>query len=373
MPTCDVRLYFDNSPADAERLDLFSEIRVDQAIGLATEAELQMDIGTDEAGAWSGMEDSFAQPFSRVRVEVKVGDGEFVPLIDGPVVGQRFELSASPEQSKMVLVVQDDSVLLNREEKVALYEDMAAHEIAQALISEAGLTPEVDSTPAAGSALPRAVVQRGTNMQLLRDLARRHGMFAYVKPGETPGKSVGVFAKPQLVAGDLTPILLTGKERNVSKFSAQFDALRPMTSSAGSVTIADIGSLSSEVTSGDIKTLGDEAVHEFLSPLGKTLLARTREEQTDIDAATQAVVNLSSWAYQATAEVDAESCYSGVLQPYQVLNVTGVGGYLSGEYLISRVTHVITDEGYRQQITLRRNARSKGVGATGPALPGGLF
>src|SRR3972149_1742022 len=103
MPISEVRLYFDNEPVDEERLDQFSEIRVDQAIGLAAEAELQMDIGTDEAGVWSGMEEAFAQPFTRARVEVKVADDEFVPLIDGPLVGQRFELSASPGQSKMVL------------------------------------------------------------------------------------------------------------------------------------------------------------------------------------------------------------------------------------------------------------------------------
>jgi hypothetical protein len=118
--------------------------------------------------------------------------------------------------------------------------------------------------------------------------------------------------------------------------------------------------------------LGDNAVHDFLSPLGKTLLARTREEQADLDAATQAAVNLSTWAYQAEAEVNVES-YSAVLQPYQRLTVTGVGGYLSGDYLISRVVHLITDGGYRQQVTLRRNARSQGAGVAAAGLPGGIF
>jgi hypothetical protein len=47
-----------------------------------------------------------------------------------------------------------------------------------------------------------------------------------------------------------------------------------------------------------------------------------------------------------------------------------VGGYLSGDYLISRVTHVIEDEGYRQQFELRRNARSAGSNGNGGPVGG---
>ena len=159
------------------------EIRIDQAIGLAAEAELDLPVATDDSGVWSGQDDDFSAPFHRIRVEVQIGDGDFVPLIDGPVVAQRFELKAEPNDSHVTVVVHDDSVLLNRDEKVVVFEDKAASEIAESLISEYGLTPQVDDTPAAGGALTRYVVQRGTNMQLLRQLARRNGMWAYVKPG----------------------------------------------------------------------------------------------------------------------------------------------------------------------------------------------
>ncbi len=368
------RVYFDGTPATDEQLDLVTSIRVDQAIGMATEAEIKIALTTDDAGAWSGMEEGFAQPFARVRVEVKIGDdsdaGDFVPLIDGPIVGQRFELGAGPGESTLSLVVHDDSILLNREEKVALYEDMTADEVVQQLYSDAGLTPEVDSVPAAGSALTRYVVQRGTAMQLVRELARRYGMFAYVKPGDAPGASTGVFQRPALAAGALPGLLLMGTDRNIDGFSAQFDALRPLTASAGNVSITDKTALSSDTTTSDLDPLGDEAVHDFVSPLATALLARTREETNDLDAATQAAVDLSSFAYSATAEVDAER-YNTVLSPHQVISVAGAGGYLSGDYLISRVTHQITEDAYKQKFTLRRNARSAGGG--GSPLLGGIL
>jgi hypothetical protein len=364
------RLYFDNTPADQERIDQFGEIRIDQAIGMAAEAELILPVSTDEGGVWSGQQDDFVQPFSRVRIEIKVGDGEYIPLIDGPIVANRFELKATPDDSHMALVVHDDSVLLNRDEKVVVFEDMAAHEIAEALISEYGLVAEVDSVPASGSALTRYVVQRGTNMQLLRQLARQLGMFAYVKPSATPGASIGVFARPSLEPGDLPEILLLGPDRNVDTFSAEFDALRPLKARAASIAIADKEVLTTEIDSTDLAALGDAAVHDVLQQTNMALLSQAREEQADIDAAAQAAVNLSTWAFSARGEVDAD-LYPGMLMPYQVVSVAGIGGYLSGNYFVSRVTHRLTDISYRQEFALVRNARAAGGnGAVG--IPGGI-
>jgi phage protein D len=272
----------------------------------------------------------------------------------------------------MVLVVQDDSVLLNRAEKVEVFEDRADSDIASQLIADRGLTPQVDDVPASGSALQRVVIQRGTSMQLLRELARRHGMFVYVKPGDAPGQSIGVFQRPQLALGDLPQILLLGPDRNIGTFSAEFDALKPMTAQAGSVTLADVSPQSSNADSASVDPLNGDAVHDVLSEHAATMLLRTREETADLDDATQAAVNESAWAYSASVELNADS-YDGVVTPYQVVRVVGVGGYLSGDYLVSRVTHLITDASYKQQVALRRNARSAGSDAAAPGVPAGVF
>ena len=370
MALADLRIYLNDAAATEEQLDEFREIRVDQAIGVATEAEFDIDLALDDAGGWSGIEEPFAQPFQRIRVEVKLGDGDFAPLIDGPIVAQRFELGAGPGESSMTLVVHDDSVFLNQTETVQLFEDMAAHEIAETLFGEFDLEPEVDSVPNAGSAYTRYVVQRGTAMQLLRDLARRHGMFVYVRPGQTPGHSIGVFATPSLQAGDAPELLLLGEDRNIHTFTAEFDALQPLTARAGNVRISDKSVVTSEVDTPEQLMLGDDGTHDLVGAPGVSLLARTREEQSDLDAAATAAVDLSAFAYTATAELDAND-YNRVLSPHQVISVAGPGGQLGGLYLISRVHHVINDDSYVQTLTLKRNARSAGGGGAG--LLGGLF
>src|SRR5262249_25281362 len=95
----------------------------------------------------------------------------------------------------------------------------------------------------------------------------------------------------------------------------------------------------------------------------------TREEQNDLDAATQAAVDLSSFAYSGTCEIDAER-YNTVLSPHRVITISGAGGVLSGDYLISRVTHQIDEDSYKQKLTLRRNPRASGAGGGLPSLGG---
>ncbi len=358
MAVAELKMYFDNQPGKAWQLELFTEIRVDQAIGIAAEAELIMIMGTDKAGVWSGFDEPFTQAFQRIRIEVKVQNGAFSPLIDGLIVAQKYELDSAPNRSRLTLVVQDDSLLLSREEKVTLFENQSPDDIATQLFQDAGLNTDVQSVPLASDGTDRYVVQRGSAMQLLKELARRHSLFVYVKPDSTPGQSIGVFKPLALTQSSFPELLLMGEKRNINKFTAQFDALRPTQAVAAQVDINSREILSSTATQSTQDTQGDITAHEA-TDAATTLLSRIRETREDLDAATAATANHSSWAYSASTEVRADN-YAAVLSPWQMITVAGAGQHLSGQWLISRVTHVINDEGYRQQLTLRRNARSDG-------------
>ncbi len=361
------RIYFNNAPATPEQMALLAEIRIDQGIGIAAEAQIDLPIGTDTAGLWPGIEADHAQAFTRVRIEVQVADADFAPLIEGLIVGNRYAMKSNPNESLMTLIVQDDSVQLSRDEKVVLFEQMAPQDIVGTLFAEAGLTAEID---APADATPRVLVQRGTNMQLLRELAKRHGMFAYVRPGATPGASIGMFKLAVFDAPTLPEIVLLGEKRNVASFSAEFDALRPIKVQAFGLGLADKTVLSSSAQTAVPAPLGPLAVHAMNQP-GASLLVGTAGEQAELDGLVAAAVDRSSWAYSAEGELDTDN-YAGVLQPYQLVTVRGVGGYLSGDYLIGHVSHILNDSGYHQRFSLHRNARSAGDGP-GADAPAGVF
>ncbi len=369
--SAEFRIYLNNNPADDARLNQFSEVRVDLAMGICGEAELTLEIGADRDGNWEAIEEDFTQPFARIRVEVKPRKGdEFEALIDGPIVSQRFELDARPNRSQMVLVVHDDSVLLNRSEAVVLYADQTASQIAATLYAEADFAGQVDDVQDSGGGLERSIMQRGTAMQLLRELARRHGMYAYVEPApEVGGQSVGAFRYPDFSEREYPELLLMGRRRNVNQFKAEYDALRPVSARAASINIADKSVLEAQASAGTSAGLGTVASHEIATP-GAAMLARTREDSNDLQAAVDAVAEHSSWAYRAELDV-AANIYPAVLRPYRVISVAGPGSYLGGDYLISRVSHRLSDGGYEQKVTLRRNGRSGGGTAAG--LVGEVF
>ena len=367
--TVEIKLLFDGTPASKAQLDLFRRISVDQGIGMVTEAELELELLLDDTGRWVDLDEQFIEPFSRIRIEVKVGEEDFVPLIDGPVVGQRLSMSAEPEESTLTLVVNDDSVLLNQADGVSVFEELAASDVAEILFAEAGLTPRVDATSDGGGNLERAIVQRGTAAQLLRDLARINGMALRVEPGPTPGNSLGIFARIELDEEDLPELLLTGEKRNLQKIDIEFDGLRPFAAAAATVDAGSLEVLSAEASTSSQAALGDEPAHAIVTP-ARILMTRTRETAGDLDAAVAAAADSASWAFTAKGEVDS-AAYGAVLRPYSTVGLAGAGP-MSGRYLVAQVTHVIDDNEHRQEFTLRRNARSV-LGGGGAGLPGGIL
>src|SRR5258708_5797937 len=136
MAEIEYKIFFNNNSATREQLDMVEEITVEQDIDMAWHATLNIPICTDDKGNWTGVDDAFMAPFGRVRVEIKVAGGDFVPLIDGPIVGSDNTMSSEPGQSAIVLQVQDDSVYLNRKEAINKFDDMLDSDVASQLFGE---------------------------------------------------------------------------------------------------------------------------------------------------------------------------------------------------------------------------------------------
>lgn len=367
MAITEYRVFFDNTPADAEKLALIEEIRVDQAIDMVTEAQITVPLGRDRDGDWPGILDAAFQPMTRVRIEVKIGSGDFVPLIEGRVVAQRFELGGGPDESQAVIVVNDETALMNRADKSRLFEDMAPEDIAAQVFGEYGIDARTEASGVGAPSLERVVTQRGTDFALLRRLARQANMVVYVEPGDAPGVTQGYFRHLPTDEGDLPELVLTGAERNINRLTLELDVLSPVTARGEGLDPADLSDLSAEVTASAMATLGDIATTELTSP--DTVFVDGARDQTILDAAAQAAVDRGAWAYSGVGEVSAE-IYPAVMRPYRIVAVAGAGRMLSGIFLVSEVSHSLRDEAYKQTFTLRRNAASEPASG---GVAGGIF
>jgi len=360
VPSVEYRLFFNNTAATREQLDRVDEITVEQEMDMAWEAQIQVPICTDERGQWSSQDEAFLREFSRVRVEIKVGKGGFLPLIDGPIVEVQDQLNSQPGESLKTIRVQDDSVYLNREDEIVRHENQLDHEIAQQLLQgvEQIASIDVETTPSPTSSLPPVVMQRETRMQLLRSFARRHPDFhAYVLPGTESGASIGCFKKfPEQLDG-LPDLVLLGGDRNLSTFTPQYDAQSPATASTAFLSLTDRTVTQRQADPATVTPLGGSLASPRTTTPATRILPPSYGDGMDVDQAVNTSTTVSSFAYGATGQVLGE-CYSGVLSPYRLITVRGANELLSGTYQITRVSHSLTRSNYAQSFTLRRNSRS---------------
>lgn len=362
MADIQYRMFFDNNPATRDQLDRVEDITVEQEVDMAWEARIDIPICVNENGKWAGEDEDFMKSFTRIRIEIKVGETRFVPLIDGPVVGFDSEMSFEPGQSSIKLIVQDDSVFLNREETISRFENQLDHEIASQLFEdpEQIVSTDIEETPAPGSSLSPVAVQRGTAMQILRSLAKRQGMHAYVLPGDSPGQTIGNFKSFPKQTDGLPTLILLGSERSIKTFDVNKNAQSPAAVMASTLRITDKGIISSTASFRDRELLGEEAALEEDQDPAVRILPPLHGESVDLDQAVSAEVENSSYAFEATGSI-LEGCYQGVLQPYRLVTVKAGDTPLSGDYLITKVNHTLTRSNYSQSFVMKRNARSTGA------------
>ncbi len=364
------RLFFNNEPATREQLDRIDTITVEQEVDLAWEARLEIPIWLDLWGTWPREELAFVKPFSRVRVEISIGGNPFVPLIDGTVVMPNMQMSFAPGQSSLTVTVQDDSVLLNRQEQRFSFDGQSAEAIAKELYGNfkkiiAKMDIEAEGS-ASGSNEQPDFRQNGTAMQVLRCLAQRQGKHAYLLPGANPGESIGVFrAFPSTSditphARELPPLILLGQEANLQNFNVRQDATRPSRFSASSLRASDREPIDSRERFDERTSLLGEksALPEGEEPGLHLLRASACMAHGDLDRTVGAQAERSSYAFTATGEV-LGGCYPGVLQPYRLVTVQAGGTPYSGTYVITQVTHTLSRSIYSQSFALTGNAESE--------------
>jgi len=258
------------------------------------------------------------------------------------------------------VVAMDPTVLMNLDEQVRAWPDMADSDIASALFSEYGFEAEVETTSISHQEIQTKTIQRGTDIQFLQMLAKRNGYECYVETSLSGGsaRATGHFHKPKVderPQGVLTVNM--GEATNINSFKARYDMLKPVIAKATGLEIESQSDQPAMAEGASLKDLGKSPAAMSDRPrrvlLSGTGLAGTGELQTYA----QAVVDESSWAITAEGELNT-AAYGGILRAKSPVLVRGAGKQFSGLYYVEKVLHVFAGEGqgYVQRFALRRNA-----------------
>jgi hypothetical protein len=364
MSCTEFKIVLGNRAARDDELDAVSEITVEQATGMSWEATIKISINVDEKGIWNITDKDFADPQFRARIEVKPKNSFFVPLIDGPIVQNNIDLKSEPGLSSMELVINDDSILLNKNQEILQFIFKKDSEIAQQIFHDS--LCQFNGHQIEQTKLPPDIINfYGTRMQLLHKLAARNYMYAYVLPGEEPGNSIGCFNSHQPLV--LKNLILLGENRNIESLNVRVNLLTPSI-----VKDSNINPKKSDVESQDhspdfsaSERLGDnlalrndgQVACNVIRPSQKLLHPSSRfSHNTEQMAKAQA--KKSGYLILATGELLETASYPQILTPYNFITVEAGSSPHSGKYFITGVTHKITLTNYTQSFTLARNAYS---------------
>lgn len=307
--------------------------------------------------------------FNRVIVMLVFGLSPTV-LIDGIITHRQFSPSLEPGQSKLTIMGEDVSVMMDRKESSTTHPNQADTVIVSKIIgsySQYGLVPNV--VPPASMDVPIAVdripSQQATDLQYIKALSEAYDYVFYIEPTSVPGVNKAYWGPKQYTTVPQRALTVKmGSDTNVKSINFQYSSL-DSTIVVGKIQDPLLNMTIPVVTTGSLRpplsaipewaaNLPNSKIKQFRTG-GVNFVQAYNEAQSETDRSTDAVT--------VTGELDGV-LYGDVLRARRLVGLRGVGYMHDGYYYVKNVTHKIKRGGYNQSFTLVR----EGLGSTTPVV-----
>jgi hypothetical protein len=352
MPQGVAILVDSNQTADAE-LSGATSVEVTEQLGEPTLFSLKFVV-SPSGGDLSWLSDRRLSPGSTLTVRVPAPSGE-VCLVKGPVTGQRIHLLHGGPGSSLEVLGGDASVTMDRETRSIAHLEVTDSDVASLLLSNYGLVANVSATNARYSETGRPLVQRETDLQLLKRLARRNGYVFWVDCDATSGIETGHFKRLDLGATISQALVINQDPANLEAFDLRWDAERPTAATAKALDAATLQVSDGSLASTPLTLLGDQGLGAITGDTRNLLLTAPTADAADLQARAEGALIDADLFIQATGSTTV-SALGGVLRAHTIVEVAGVGQRHSGRYLVTGVRHSIDSTGHRMRFELARNA-----------------
>ena len=350
-------------PAAPDFYDLLDTLEVEENADLPGAIQLTLPVTTyavDASEDLTVVDDERFRPYGRVAVVVGVEGERDACIFDGYVLSHSIHLDRGTTASTAQVWGQDMSCLMNLVDK-AQERSGTDGNTANAIFGDYSFRKADENLKEPGPELH--LMQRGTDMQYLRERARRTGRLFRVCCDERPGDNTGYFIKPDLDAEAAMTISLNPVDTaNLESLDFSWDVARPTEVMAKSLIrskdAVDGGAKQSGLSLLDRRSLRDFAVGDSSNPdkrVVKTRLTATVGDAGELRDRAESLLREASWFVRCEGEADLESLRF-VLRVGMVVQLDGAGKLHSGKYFVWNVRHTISAESHRIRFVLVRNA-----------------
>ncbi len=354
-----------------------TSLEVEENVDLPGAFELALPVAGDGSGDYTYVNDSRFMPFSRIAVEIDV-DGQGTQCIfDGVVLSHTFHVDRGTAGATLKVWGQDASWLMNLEEKVNEWANVTDADVANSIFGDYGFTPDDDNTSddsPSHTDTGHTLMQRASDIQFLRMLARRSGKICRVAPGTNAGQLTGVFGKPKLDGDPAVTLPLNDPTRNVvGALEFTWDVTRPTEVAARQALFTDPDEDGADggATDADLPSLSDRGLADFSGQAVKALLTATVDDAGELQQRSKSLLREASFFVRCTGEGDLDGV-GAVLRAGTVVQIDGAGSLHSGKYYVWSVRHHIAADAHGMRFTLVRNAVGSPPSGGGGGLLGGL-
>ena len=250
---------------------------------------------------------------------------------------------------------------MNLTEKVREWVNVTDAAVANQIFSDYSIIPSdqnaADVSPSHTES-GHSLMQRGSDIQFLRSLARRNGKVCRIACDDKPGMRTGYFATPRLDGNPVVTLTLTDVQNwTVSAVDLEWDATRPTAVVARQALFSDpsANGVSADTSNSGLPALGDRTLAAFTTQAMTVLLAAPVDDGGELTLRAQGLLREAAWFVRGEGEADVERL-GVVLRAGMIVAIAGIGALHSGRYLVWTVRHTITADAHTMKFTLVRNA-----------------
>jgi hypothetical protein len=275
-------------------------------------------------------------------------------LVKGPVTSQQVHFAHGGSGSWVEVYGTDNSIKMDRESKAAIWADTSDSDAVGSILGTYNLTADSDSTDAQHTEAKHTLVQRDTDLQFVRRLARRNGFLFWITC-DGDGNETAHFKRPPLDGQPGPDLIVNLDGNNLQWFDLDWDVERPTSATAADVDQSDESDIDGSVDKSPLNPLGASALSDIVSDTRLLHLIAPVDDAGDLQSRSEGALIEAGWFVRARCETTL-TVFQGIVHAHTVVNVRGLGSRHSGKYFVAAVTHTIDQSEHRMEIELVRNA-----------------
>jgi hypothetical protein len=277
--------------------------------------------------------------------------------VHGRVTGQSVRLLHGGAGSSVDVQGYDSAVLMDRADKSVIWKDVTDSDAVSSILGGYNLTPDVETTSAGHFENKHTLVQRSTDLQFIRKLARRNG-FLFWLTCDDQGLETAHFKKPPLQDSSPLRLVINFDPPAMNSFEVRWNVEQPTSVTGLQMDQANKNIMDAAASGNPLADLGDMSLAAVAPEERSIHIVPPVDDSGDLVDRSKGVLTETSWFVNASCSTTPQRA-GGIIRAHSIVEIVGAGSRHSGRYFVCGVRHTITADSHTMDIELLRNAWSR--------------